>query len=542
MSFNIEFDYRFAPEGAFDDLAKQRLEEAARIWEWFINDEFPDIPAGTEITVFNPTNDERTTIELDQPIDDLLIFVEATSDPDITTTAAAYPSTLLTTGEPFDSRINGPDYQPWVGTIIFSTELNGFANIALAIHEIGHILGITTSVPIFSDLVDDDLFNGPTALAVNNGNPIPVSGSHIDSDFDINGQSPVVNEFGVGDGLPSIADLAILKDIGYDIPVLSRAQLPTQLNYYRQGTDEDDSPRSLRTLGGNDFLDGKGGQDQLQGGDGKDTFFFTPNSNNDTIVDFTVNDDTIQISKNYGFTSPQALANRVERRGTSTFNGREGIWSELTLATDHIITLYHDAPLTSANFLISDRIPTPPLPDPIPGTQNNDELNGTPNGDRIVGKSGNDNLFGRDGSDTLLGGKGRDRLVGGTGDDVLKGGGDRDRLIGSKGNDRLLGGSDKDTLKGGAGDDVLRGQKGGDRLFGGAGQDIFALAAKDGRDKIMDFELGQDSIQLLGNLSSDRLSFITKGDNTLIKDDNQNLVLVVGFSASEIQTNSNIFI
>ena len=98
MSFNIAFDYRFAPEGAFDDLAKQRLEEAARIWEWFINDEFPDIPAGNEITVFNPTNDERTTIELDQSIDDLLIVVEATADPNITTTASAYPSALLTTG------------------------------------------------------------------------------------------------------------------------------------------------------------------------------------------------------------------------------------------------------------------------------------------------------------------------------------------------------------------------------------------------------------------------------------------------------------
>lgn len=51
ISFNIEFDYRFAPPEVFDDLAEQRLEATTAIWEFFITDEFPNIPTGTEMLI-----------------------------------------------------------------------------------------------------------------------------------------------------------------------------------------------------------------------------------------------------------------------------------------------------------------------------------------------------------------------------------------------------------------------------------------------------------------------------------------------------------
>ncbi|MGK7890684.1 MAG: Calx-beta domain-containing protein [Leptolyngbyaceae cyanobacterium] len=366
MSFKIEFDYSLAPEGAFDTLAKQRLEEAARMWEWFIDDEFPDIPAGTQLNVYDPATFDIVSVTLDQPIDDLRIYVGATSDLPATTGARAYTSSGLTTGSLSDGRFNGSDYQPWVGSIVFNTKLDkNFANIPLAIHEIGHILGIALNVPAFSALASDGFFDGENALAVNNGNPIPLDGSHIQDGLAINGQVTVLGSGDLGDGLPSLAELAILADIGYQVPVLQGDYIPLNLDYYRKGTDGGDF---LRTLGGNDFLDARGGDDRLTGGGGKDTFFFTLSSGNDTINDFTVADDIIQISESYDFTSTSDLVTRVKLKETIR---QDLIQSELTLSSTHVITLYHDAPLTDSNFLISDETP-PPFKNHTPETPEED--------------------------------------------------------------------------------------------------------------------------------------------------------------------------
>ncbi len=94
----------------------------------------------------------------------------------------------------------------------------------------------------------------------------------------------------------------------------------------------------------------------------------------------------------------------------------------------------------------------------------------------------------------ILGGPTSETLNGGTLDDIINGG---------RGND---------ILRGNGGDDILVDGRGSDRLFGGAGADTFVLVADGQLDRIMDFQVGLDrleisSFQML--YSPDQLDFTT---------------------------------
>jgi Ca2+-binding RTX toxin-like protein len=70
------------------------------------------------------------------------------------------------------------------------------------------------------------------------------------------------------------------------------------------------------------------------------------------------------------------------------------------------------------------------------------------------------------------------------------------RHTGTAGHDMMDGGGGNDTLNGGAGDDVIHAGTGADRLTGGTGADTFVFVADEGADRITDFELGVDRIDL----------------------------------------------
>ncbi len=119
-------------------------------------------------------------------------------------------------------------------------------------------------------------------------------------------------------------------------------------------------------------------------------------------------------------------------------------------------------------------------------------LNGAGGDDLLVGGAGDDLLNGSIGNDVLIGGRGEDHMQGAAGDDLLYGGIGSDLMWGNDGND---------VLRGGEGDDVLNGGRGQDKLFGGAGNDTFVFEALDhslkaAKDKIKDFEIGHDKIDL----------------------------------------------
>ncbi|GAA0727777.1 M10 family metallopeptidase [Sphingomonas japonica] len=76
----------------------------------------------------------------------------------------------------------------------------------------------------------------------------------------------------------------------------------------------------------------------------------------------------------------------------------------------------------------------------------------------------------------------------------------RDEIIGNAAANHLDGRDGDDTLSGGGGGDVLAGGDGDDVLTGGAGRDVFEFGSLDaGRDRITDFAMTTDRIDLFGN-------------------------------------------
>lgn len=136
--------------------------------------------------------------------------------------------------------------------------------------------------------------------------------------------------------------------------------------------------------------------------------------------------------------------------------------------------------------------------DTINGQRGDDVLRGGEGRDTVSGGRGNDQLFGESGADRLTGNHGSDDLWGGTGNDRIFGGLDDDTLSGGAGRDLLKGGKGRDVLQGGQGDDVLFGGDSGPQGDGQADIFVFRSASDGGggRDRIMDFELDLDRIDV----------------------------------------------
>lgn len=98
--------------------------------------------------------------------------------------------------------------------------------------------------------------------------------------------------------------------------------------------------------------------------------------------------------------------------------------------------------------------------------------------DRIVGDDGKNKLVGDDGHDLIIAYAGRDHIRGKDGDDDIYAGKGHDKVWGGKGND------------------VIYGEEGNDHLHGGRGDDLFVFEKGSGRDKIKDFKVRDDKIDL----------------------------------------------
>jgi Ca2+-binding RTX toxin-like protein len=171
-------------------------------------------------------------------------------------------------------------------------------------------------------------------------------------------------------------------------------------------------------------------------------------------------------------------------------------------------------------------------------------LNGTGNdlNNSLTGNTGNNILTGNAGNDTLNGGAGIDTLIGGLGDDlyvvdsttdtITENSGEGTDIIqssvtfdltvfpnienltltgtavingtGNAGNNSLTGNGGNNTLTGNAGNDLLNGGAGADTLTGGIGSDTFVFrfgqSPVSGADRITDFAIGTDKIDLLTSL------------------------------------------
>lgn len=293
---------------------------------------------------------------------------------------------------------------------------------------------------------------------------------------------------------------------------------------------------TLQGASGDDILFDDAGNDILYGNAGADTFILARDGATDTIADFTLGEDSIDLS---GWTGLRSI-NQLFFDPTNT---------GITISYGDEVLIIHSAngqsiaasALSETDLLSGARIPQviepgypgpvtdpPPLPDrpvydipDIPqtpaetgierlGTGADDTLSGSAFDDILYGLGGRDTISGNAGTDTLYGGSGGDRLNGGAGHDMLIGGAGRDArwtqdtpassdnadiLYGDAGNDRIWGNAGADRLWGGTGNDIL---------WGGGGRDIFVFTA--GQDQFMDVTRYVDTILLDDRLWSGTLT------------------------------------
>jgi Ca2+-binding RTX toxin-like protein len=142
-------------------------------------------------------------------------------------------------------------------------------------------------------------------------------------------------------------------------------------------------------------------------------------------------------------------------------------------------------------------------------------------------------LKGNSKDDLLLGRKGNDRLLALKGDDLVNGGDGNDFVDGGTGNDLLVGKFGNDDLNGGNGDDILAGGEGNNKSTGGRGDDLFLLQRK-GNTLIRDFDLRNDKLVVLGNVSFDDLQISQRGDNAIVSLGGKQLAMLQGVDAERI--------
>jgi len=271
---NIQFDYRFDTDGFYTPEMKQGLEIAASWWERYLHDDFTMMPAGTTFQIQNPNTpyrnmlnntSEKITMSLNYDVDDIVIFMGSADNRSPSCNAYA-PSTWAKYSIPSFNNDYGSisDYEPHVGEIVIAKVTNPTGNdlywnyyadltpentadnrphyssgntayndiTTLAIHEIGHCLGINPGIPAMrNDLfyTNGQPYDGKQSLPVylagdnvrmlNAGYPVLFN---MDT-YVSNGFSTVMTwtsgsqSGNMGATVPSTFDLAMLADIGYEI-------------------------------------------------------------------------------------------------------------------------------------------------------------------------------------------------------------------------------------------------------------------------------------------------------------------------------------
>ena len=300
----------------------------------------------------------------------------------------------------------------------------------------------------------------------------------------------------------------------------------------------------LQGRGGNDVLDGGAGDDrlngglgtnQLTGGAGDDQFNINPGENS-RITDFGTGDDLLVFAHGLfnglqavreaasvvdghvqialpAVTVPGALrplletieGTSVQRRvtddnGNGLFVRSPDIEYEAGTLWLNGVDSIDQLSAETVNTFDSDGVETTTNMNLTAGAQGR-RLTGSTGNDIIAGSTGDERLFGLEGNDRLFGGAGNDRLFGGAGNDTLSGG---------AGNDILQGGAGNDILQGGAGNDILQGGAGNDILSGGAGADSFHFSQADtlaGSNRISDFNPAVDRLSFAAGVFDDLADF-----------------------------------
>lgn len=288
---------------------------------------------------------------------------------------------------------------------------------------------------------------------------------------------------------------------------------------------------------GDDIIRDGLGSDVMSGGAGADLFILAADGVSDTITDFTVSEDMIDLSLWPMLRDISQLFITIQEDGMRITYGQEILHVQSADGEPIDYRLLGTTDLIGASRLpvnLTPGYPGPATPIPIIGeppapppadqggpnnaltplqiinTGNLEELRdafdapgGPASGMVMNGDESAETLTGSDQFDLIFAGGGNDVVYGAAGDDTIFGRAGNDTIAGDDGADTILGGDDADTLSGGNGQDVLSGGTGDDRIDGGAGDDIlFGDQGADtfvfnyGTDLISDFEQGLDQIVL----------------------------------------------
>ncbi|MBC7853239.1 MAG: hypothetical protein IAF94_07375 [Pirellulaceae bacterium] len=267
------------------------------------------------------------------------------------------------------------------------------------------------------------------------------------------------------------------------------------------GTNQSDS---IFTGTGNDYLDGRQGDDSLSADEpfiaGNDIIY---GRGGDDFLYCGLGDDEIHGGSGFD-TAAEELAD-----GTFIVRGQR-------LNVDGFITRDHDL----ESFYVSgsegdDLIDASQADgrcflfgaggdDTIIGSSQDDSLEGGEGDDSLTGRGGDDQIFGGNGNDTVDAGAGNDWVIGGTGNDNLSAGSGQDYVRGGDDDESVIeGGDDDDHLDGGAGDDDLDGEAGSDTVLGGAGNDYLSEDPDPtGLGDTLDGGNGDDLLEIYGGANT----------------------------------------
>lgn len=254
--FSIKYDYRFAGACLASPEARRTLDAVADMYGRLITDDFPRVPAGTIIQVWNDTTEKYVEVKLTEAIDDVLIFVSCANWKSSTKATASILPSPWGKGTEWERRWTQKPFQPWAMRVVIGSaagrpwfydptpesddDLPSRTHYDLyqtLLHEIGHALGLSRNEApfVFTDMVKDNKFYGPNAMKWNQGEPVPLEdeSSHIKGEFTRGLVRPNIDRYMMHasdniDGLrayPKALDLAMLKDIGYHIDPVEEARV-----------------------------------------------------------------------------------------------------------------------------------------------------------------------------------------------------------------------------------------------------------------------------------------------------------------------------
>lgn len=287
------------------------------------------------------------------------------------------------------------------------------------------------------------------------------------------------------------------------------------------------------------IMDGAG-QDELWGGTGVDVFIMAGDRTRDTIHDFDVAVDQLDLSHWPMLRSTAQLEFVTRTDGITLRFGSEElvllsadgqpIAPEEITALDLVATsrflpdwsfVFNDepenpddpnSPVTLTGTVASDTLVGGLGGDTISGLNDDDDIAGMGGADTLRGDQGNDTINGNEGNDLVEGGDGHDTLSGGNGFDTIRGDEGDDDLTGLGGEDVLDGGLGQDTLSGNAGSDVINGGDGHDEISGGIGFDT--INGQEGNDTIW----GNDGFDVIGGGDGDDVISGNNGSDSLYGD------------------------